>query len=173
MLKNNKLFGALMLTLAFVTLPMVASAQAPGANTRNDIRDVRQMLSKERVKLLGERAVLRLTAALNRADGFRERVALHASQFSNPKFDQAKVNQKLVEADEAIAKGRTAVAAIKTAMDTALAGTGTEISFVSVRAKIREAMASIRTAHLKVVEAIRLIKAAYPVPPTATTTTTQ
>ncbi len=164
MLKTNRLFVALMLTL-FVTLPLVTSAQVPGADTRNTIRDTKQTMSKERVKLLGDKAGLRLTAALDRADGFRERVALHASQFTNPKFDKTKVDQKLAEATDAIAKGRTAVVAIKTAMDTALAGTGAEISFVNVRAKIREAMTSIRTAHLKIVEAIKLIKAAYPPAP--------
>ena len=150
------------LTLLLGTWPMVASAQVPGADTRNTIRDARQMMSKERVKLFGEKAVLRLTAALNRAAGFHERVALHASQFSNPKFDETVVEQKLVEATEAIAKGRVAVSAIKTAMDTALTATGAEISFMDVRAKIRDAMASVRIAHLKVVDAIRLIIAAYP-----------
>ena len=81
MFKINQLVLALALAL-FVTLPILAGAQAPGTDTRNTIRDTRQMMSKERVRLLGDKAVLRLTAALNRADGFRERVALHASQFS-------------------------------------------------------------------------------------------
>lgn len=169
---TKKQIVALGLAVSFGLLPAITGAQVPGTDTRQNIRETREAMNKGRIKLLGEKAILRLTASLNRADGFRERVALHASQFPNPRFNKTTVDQKLAEAGIAIANGRAAVAAIQTAMDGAIAAAGGETngSFTDVRAKIREAMAAIRAAHLKVVEAIRLIKAGYPPTPISTTT---
>ncbi len=174
MSNTKKQVVALGLALAFGLLPIITAAQVPGANTRQNVRTVREAMSKGKIRLFGEKAILRLTAALNRADGLRQRVALHASQFPNPKFDKTVVDQKLAEASEAIAKGRTAVAAIQTAMDEALkvAGTATNGSFTDVRVAVKEAMVEIRTAHQKVVDAIKLIKAGYPTKPTTPVTST-
>src|SRR3989344_6046842 len=89
--------------LAVVTGPAaMVLAQAP-AGAGLDVRGNRETMTKERIKLFGEKAVRRLTTALDRADGFRQRVALHASQFSNPRFDKTVVDQKLVAAGEAVA----------------------------------------------------------------------
>ena len=175
--KKQELIGqiaALGLVLTFGLLPIIATAQAPGTDTRRNIRTVREAMGKEKIKLFGEKAITRLTAALNRADGLRQRVVLHASQFPNPKFDKTVVDQKLAEASEAIAKGRIAVAVIQTAVENALAegGTAKSGSFAEVRTAVKEAMVEIRAAHQKVVEAIRLIKAGYPATPASGATTT-
>src|SRR3989344_816794 len=172
MANTRKQVVAIGLAVVFGLLPIVTAAQAPGAGTRQNVRTVREAMTKEKIKLFGEKATVRLTAALNRAEGLRQRVVLHVSQFPNPKFDKTIVVQKLAEASEAIAKGRTAVAAIQTTMDSALAedGTAKNGSFAEVRAAIRQAMTAIRAAPQKIVEAIRLIKAGYP--PTSPTPTT-
>src|SRR3989338_8514588 len=172
MLNTKKQIVALGLMVAFGLLPLVTMAQVPGTGVRQDIRDARETMNKARIGMLGEKAVLRLTAALNRADGFRERVTLHASQFPNPRFDKTVVDQKLTEAAAAIITGRASVSEIQTAMDNAIAAGGIETnsSFTEVRARVREAMANIRVAHQKIVAAIRLIKAAYPTTPVSTTT---
>ncbi len=177
--KKQELIGqivALGLVLAFGLLPIVTDAQVLGADTRENVRTTREAMAKDKIGLFGEKAITRLTAALNRADGLRQRVALHASQFPNPKFDKTIVDQKLAEAVTAITKGRTAVATIQVALENALTegGVAKNGSFADVRMVIREAMASIRTAHQKVVDAIKLIKAGYPpvkLAPEATTTT--
>ena len=150
---------ALGLAVSFIGLPILALAENPNTGERSETPGVKEMMKKDKIKLFGGKAVLRLTNALNRADGFRQRVAFHISQFSNPKFDPALANQKLEEARTSIAQGRLAVTAIQTAMDAALGVTGTENSFGATRVKIREAMTAVRTAHLKIVEVIRLIKA--------------
>ncbi|MFH1170160.1 MAG: hypothetical protein V1704_01205 [Candidatus Vogelbacteria bacterium] len=152
---------ALGLAISFISLPILALAENPVGSERPNTPSPREVMKKDKIKLFGEKAVLRLTNALNRADGFRQRVAFHISQFPNPRFDPVLANQKLEEANASIAQARLAVTAIQTAMDAALATTGTESSFGTVRAKIREAMTAIQTAHQKIVEAIRLIKAGY------------
>ncbi len=138
-----------------------AAAQAPRANTRSET-------IQDRIKNFGERLELRLTAALERADKLRARVADRVSQFPNPKFNRALVEQKLTEAAEAIAAGRTKVATIDAEVEKALAAANKTIAFANLRQAAREIIANVRTAHQKVVEAIRLIKSAYPT--TATTT---
>ena len=179
MLSTKKQLVALGLAISFGLLPGLAVALSPSSDRRPEAPGMRkEMMGKDKIKMFGEKAVLRLTAALNRADGFRGRVALQASQFPNSRFDKTIVDQKLSEASDAIAKGRLAVAAVQTAMTNALTATSTtgSSSFTDVRIKIREAMAAVRTAHLKIVEAIRLIKAGYgypgiPTPPGQATTT--
>jgi hypothetical protein len=152
---------ALGLAISFISLPILALAENSTNDDRPNTPSVKEMMKKDKVKLFGEKAILRLTNALNRADGFRQRVAFHISQFPNPKFDPVLANQKLEEANTAITEGRLAVTAIQTAMDAALAKLGTESSFGDTRAKVREAMTAVRFAHQKIVEAIRLIKASY------------
>lgn len=177
MTKTKRQIVALGLMVSFGLLPIIAMAQAPGADTRQNIKTAREAMAKDKIKLFGEKAIVRLTAALNRADGLRQRVALRASQFQNPKFDKTAVDKKLAEAADAIAKGRTAVSVIQTAVESALSegGTAKNGSFAEVRATIKEAMVEIRVAHQKIVEAITLIKAGYPatpavpVPPATTT----
>ena len=169
-IKKKRKFVRFGLPISFISLPILALAENPANDDRPNMPSVREIMKKDKVKLFGEKAILRLTNALNRADGFRQRVAFHISQFPNPKFNPVLANQKLEEANTAIAEGRLAVIAIQTAMDTALAATGTESSFSNTRVKVREAMTAIRLAHQKIVEAIRLIKAGYPERPTATST---
>ena len=58
--------------LAVVTGPAaMVLAQAP-AGAGLDVRGNRETMTKERIKLFGEKAVRRLTTALDRADGFRQ-----------------------------------------------------------------------------------------------------
>jgi len=165
MLNIKKQFVVSLLAISFVILPALA-AERPETGSRSEIPDIKGTLKKERlgkdkIKIFGDKAFRRLTEALNRAEGFSERVAFHANQFPNPKFNITLVEQKLNEAKEIIATGRLTLDAIKTAMESAMAGTEKTHSFTEVRVKIREATETIRKAHLKIIEAIRLIKAGY------------
>lgn len=188
MLSIKKQIVALSLSISFVALAGLAVAESPATRGRPEAPGAQEMMKKEKlgkemmgkdkIKLFGEKAVLRLTVALNRADGFLERVTRHARQFSNPRFDLVMVEQKLAETKEAIMAGRLAVSAAQIAMTNALtvASTTSSSSFTDVRIKIREAMEAVRAAHQKIIEAIRLIKAGYgypgiPIPPGQATTT--
>lgn len=125
------------------------SAQAPLTET-----------TQTQIQNFGDRMELRLTAALQRADNLRTRVADRVNRFPNPKFDQTLVAQKLKEAAEAVAAGQTKVAAIDAEVAKALAAANKITAFANLRQATREIIASVRVAHQKVVEAIRIIKPA-------------
>ncbi|MBI2100601.1 MAG: hypothetical protein HYT47_01090 [Candidatus Vogelbacteria bacterium] len=165
------LFIGLAAGLALNSLPAPMSAQTPSSDTRQNSRDNRGQTTEERIKNFGERLELRLTAALQRADNLRARVADRVSQFPNPRFDRALVEQKLTEAAAAIAAGRAKVATIEAEVARALTAANQTTAFANLRTAVREIIGSVRLAHQKVVEAIRLIKSAYPT--TATTTSNQ
>lgn len=143
--------------LTFGRWPLAVSAlyHTPPTDTRNET-------IQNRIKSFGERLERRLVAALGRADNLRARVADRLDQFPNPKFDRVLVEQKLTEAAEAIAAGRQAVTTIQAEVDKTLAAANKTTAFANLRAAVREIIGSVRLAHQKVVEAIRLIKSAYP-----------
>lgn len=149
--------------LAFGGLPLRVSALY-----HTSAADTRQETIQNRIKNFGERLERRLTAALERADNLRARVTDHLDQFPNPKFDRVLVEQKLTEAAEAIAAGRAKVATLNAEVRKALAAANQTAAFANLRQAVREIIGSVRRAHQKVVEAIRLIKSAYPTPPPAT-----
>ena len=106
MLNIKKQFVVSLLAISFVILPALA-AERPETGSRSEIPDIKGTLKKERlgkdkIKIFGDKAFRRLTEALNRAEGFSERVAFHANQFPNPKFNITLVEQKLNEAKEII-----------------------------------------------------------------------
>ncbi|MBI2097403.1 MAG: hypothetical protein HYT46_00480 [Candidatus Vogelbacteria bacterium] len=142
-----------------------ATAQTPSADTRQNIRDQQAGTIELRIQNYGDRLELRLTAALQRADNLRARVADRIGQFRDPKFDKALVEQKLTEAATAIAAGRAKVTTIDAEVTKALAVTNKTTAFANLRTAVREIIGSVRLAHQKVVEAIRLIKSAYPITP--------
>ncbi|MBI4136143.1 MAG: hypothetical protein HY481_01120 [Candidatus Vogelbacteria bacterium] len=163
----NGLIAALMLG----GLPLEVSAlyhTPPPADTGQGGRDARAETIQDRIKNFGERLKLRLAAALERADNLGVRVARLVSQFPNLKFDRALVEQKLTEAAEAIAAGRAKVTTIDAEVTKALAATNKTTAFADLRKVVQEVIRSVRTAHQKVVEAIRLIKSAYPTPESGT-----
>src|SRR3989338_1282488 len=136
------------LTLGGLPLEVSALYHTPltSADTRQDIRDTRSATLTERIKNFGERLERRLAAALQRADNLRARVADRVSQFQNPKFDRALVEQKLTEAAEAIAVGRVKVATIKAETEKTLAAANQTNAFANLRQAVREIIVSVRTA---------------------------
>ena len=170
------LLSGLVTALMLSGLPLGVSAiydTPPPADTRQGDRDARTETMQTRIKEFGDRLELRLAAALERADNLHQRVTNRVARFTNPKFDRALVEQKLREAADAIAAGRQKVATIDAEVTKALAAANPTTAFAELRAAVRAVIASVRTAHQKVVEAIRLIRSAYPTTSVATTTPSQ
>lgn len=156
MKKQSFLVSGLVAFLLFGGLSLTVNAQA-NVNNKNKIQN------------LGEKVKTRLTANLERVDNLRTRVTERVIQFAEPKFDTVAVNQKLTEAAAAIEAGRQKLAAIDAEITKATTAADKTATVAAFRQTMRDLTANIRAAHQKVVEAIRLMRSAYPRPAVPTT----
>ncbi|MEK7585007.1 MAG: hypothetical protein AAB455_00590 [Patescibacteria group bacterium] len=171
--QSKQLLAAGLLALtASVGLVNSVSAQLPSADTRQNIRDTKSMTVKERIKEFGDRLALRLNASLDRAENLRLRVVDRVGQFQDPKFDKALVDAKLKEAADAIAAGKVKVATIAAEVAKAQAAANPTTALADLRTTVKGIIKDVRTAHQKVVEAIIMIKSAYPSTGSGQATTT-
>ena len=160
MKKTSFLAGSLITVLLFGGLSLTADAQTSAGKSNET--------AQTKIQNLGAKVKTRLTAALERADNLRTRVAERVTRFAEPKFDVAAVNQKLTEAAAVIDAGRQKLATIDAAIAKAAAAADKAATVAVFRQTMRDLAASVRAAHQKIVEAIRLIRSAYPLPATVT-----
>lgn len=128
------------------------------ADLKNSTSSGKRALRQEWVKLKMEQLSARLTAALKRSQNLLMRLESFIAQPENEGRDFTAAKAKLQEAKTAITTGEKEVREMKNKVAEALATTTPRLKWPEVKSATTEAIAAVKAAHQKVVEAIRLVK---------------
>ncbi|MBI2481953.1 MAG: hypothetical protein HYV76_00030 [Candidatus Vogelbacteria bacterium] len=167
-------------------LTLATSSSADFKEAREELRDERRVViasttvaiknwidekRQENIRRFGAIMIQRFAAVLTRIDRFIERL-----EDSGRLTDEAK--PKLDETKNLIKDSRDKLATLPTEIDNILASSTPKTAFGDIRQAVSQVRDSIKTAHAKLIEVIRLIEGVGPVndrntaTSTATTTTT-
>ncbi len=137
---------------------------------REEKKDKRDDERKERVEKYLGNVYNRLTEAYNRIDRHIVRVQEFVTKHSAKLSNKAAIDAKLIEAKAAVTAGRANLATLKVKAEAEIASSTPKGILGDTKDSFKSAVAGVKTAHGKVIEAIRLIKANKGVNTSATTT---
>ncbi|HYC83389.1 MAG TPA: hypothetical protein VEB60_02505 [Candidatus Paceibacterota bacterium] len=147
---------------------IASSTQAKRDEMKSKITAKWQKQAEEQL----DRVITRLNAAFDRVSAHISRVEAFVTKNTDKLANKSAIQAKLTEAKKAVTDGRADLTKLASTTEASLASSTPKAAFQEAKGTFKGTMGSVKTAHQKVVEAIRLIKANKGVNTSATSTAT-